>query len=193
MGDTVSTGSTRSGETKDPKFVDAKAFEDLKKQFETIKATQAGSDKKVAELLHENEELKKAKMSAEEKREYERKAAEEKLSQKERELQDREVKLMKIDILNELELPHNVIGRIHGATRDEIYADAKAYKAELDALSKAEVTKRLGGSGAPPSGGSQDGAVTYDSVMAMPDKGAQWIRSHRTEWEILKNKKLKGN
>ena len=59
----------------------------------------------MADLLKENEELKKGKMTAEQKAEYERQQAEERIKEKDRELQEREIRLIKLDILSELELP----------------------------------------------------------------------------------------
>jgi hypothetical protein len=76
------------------------------------KAEQSAADrvrteysKKNKELLEQLEELKKQKMSAEEKAEYERQQKERELREKEAELLRREVALHTVDKLRELELP----------------------------------------------------------------------------------------
>lgn len=190
MGDAKSTGSTAAaGETK-PQFVDLKAFEELQKTLESIKKSQAGSDAKVADLLKENEELKKGKMTAEQKAEYERQQAEERIKEKDRELQEREIRLIKLDILSELELPKDVIDRIHGTTRDELYKDAKAFRDILNSAVKDEVTKKLSGSSGKPGGGKKT-ETKIDEIMAMKqEERARWIQKNRDEWNRLKSETL---
>lgn len=191
MSDTKSTGSTEAaGETK-PQYVDVKTFTELQKTLEAIKKAQAGSDSKVLDLLKENEALKKEKMTAQEKAEYERKQSEDRIAQKDRELQEREIKLLKVDIIAELELPKDAIDRIRGSNRDELYADAKAFKEMLSVITKGEVTKKLAGSSSKPGGGSSGGAK-YEEVMSMPsDDRAKWIQKNRAEWDRMKIEALK--
>lgn len=127
------------------------------------KAEQSAADrvrteysKKNKELQDQLEELKKQKMSAEEKAEYERQQKERELQEKERELLQREVKLHTVDKLRELELPLEFRDILAGPTIDETNQRIEVFQKQWqDALKKA-VDERFKQSGHDPGAGRGD-------------------------------------
>lgn len=164
-----STPSPDAGTPKEP------SIKEILAQLESIKAAQSGSDKKVKELTgaltqkeSEIEELKKAKMSADEKIAYELKQREELLARKDAEIRSKEVALEKTNILTELQIPIGFMPRVSGATHDEIMADAKKFKDEIGVYVTQEVNRRLAAGGDKPKAGNGEvPKVTMEQFATM--------------------------
>jgi predicted RNase H-like nuclease (RuvC/YqgF family) len=95
--------------------------EKLLKELEAIKKTE--EEKKAAELS-EVERIKKEKAELEAK-----------LQEKEKEILKKELEIKKVEIFNELKVPHKFLKFVSGADEDELRANVQAFKESL-----AEVT-----------------------------------------------------
>jgi len=148
----------------------------LLEQMDAIKKAQAGQDRKNAELLQqleqlrkEKETLEKEKMSEKEKADYERKKYEENIAQRETTIKERELTLMKTNILTELKLDPSYLNIISG-NDEKVFRDNAAWlksKFQED-TEKIEKDKRLNGQRIPENGKtSGSGKFTKERLESM--------------------------
>lgn len=134
-----------------------KAIADYQNQISQIKKSQAGADKIVTELKTQLEELKKSKMSDQERSEYEKQLFEQEKLNFEREKKELEIKGLRSDFIAENKLDIRMKDFLTATdaeglkaqveTFNAILADAvKPVQEELDKL-KAEMGRPGGGAG----------------------------------------------
>jgi DNA repair exonuclease SbcCD ATPase subunit len=106
----------------------------LMEQLETLKKTQAGSDKayqeaakKAAALQAEVEKLQKEKMSEKERAEFELAKKEAELEQRAREVAEATSRLSKMKLMAEKQIPADLADYIQGTSEDEILASINTF------------------------------------------------------------------
>ena len=148
----------------------------LLEQMDAIKKAQAGQDRKNAELLQqleqlrkEKETLEKEKMSEKEKADYERKKYEENIAQREKTIKEKELTLMKTNILAELKLDASYLNIISGNDEKSFRDNAAWLKTKFqEDTEKIEKDKRLGGQRIPEDGKtSASGKWTKERLESM--------------------------
>jgi DNA repair exonuclease SbcCD ATPase subunit len=139
--------------------VDVKALQD---QIEAIKRAQAGSDKayqeaarKAAELTAENEKLKKEKMSEKEKAEYDFARQKAELEAKSREVQEATLRLSKMKLLGEKNLPADFAGFVSGSNEAEMLQSVDTIIRLITSEAEKRVNEKLVGSKKPEAGDTQ--------------------------------------
>ena len=150
---------TKAAETETPApdtTVDIKA---LSEQLEAIKRSQAGSDKayqetakRAKELEAENERLKKERMSEKEKSEYEIAQQRAQLEVRAREVADATLRLSKIKILGEKNVPMDFADYITGSSDEEIKTNLDTFLQRFDTAVQARVNEKLSGTQKPQAG-----------------------------------------
>lgn len=154
-------GSTQTQEGNAPQTISKeeheKAIADYQNQLSQVKKSQAGADKIVTELKTQLEELKKSKMSDEERSEYERQIFQQEKINFERQKKELEIGILRSDYIAENKLDIRLKDFLTATdaeglkaqveTINAIIADqVKPVQEELDKL-KAEIGRPGGGAG----------------------------------------------
>jgi uncharacterized protein (DUF885 family) len=150
---------TKPAETETPVLDEAVDIKALAAQLEAIKKAQAGSDaayskafKKAQELEAENERLKKERMSEKEKAEYEIAQQKAQLEVRAREVADATLRLSKIKILGEKNVPMEFADYITGNSDEEIKTNLDTFLQRFDTAVQARVNEKLSGTQKPQAG-----------------------------------------
>ena len=145
--------------------VDVKA---LQEKLDQALRSQAGVDKSYAEaakrakeLEAENERLKKERMSEKEKSEYEIAQQRAQLEAKAREVADATLRLSKIKILGEKNVPMEFADYITGSSDEEIKTNLDTFLQRFDTAVQARVNEKLSGT-QKPQAGSEPAKVNLD-------------------------------
>jgi DNA repair exonuclease SbcCD ATPase subunit len=159
---------TKPAETVAPVQDEAVDIKALAAQLEAIKKAQAGSDKayqetakKAKELEAENERLKKERMSEKEKAEYEIAQQKAQLEVRAREVANATLRLSKIKILGEKNVPMDFADYITGNTDEEIKTNLDTFLQRFDTAVQARVNEKLSGT-QKPQAGSEPAKVNLD-------------------------------
>jgi hypothetical protein len=115
-------------------------FEDFHKKYQSD-TDRLRTEKKQAE--DKVEELEKEKMTAKERSEFEAKKREDDIAKREDQIRSQQLELDKRDVLEELLMPIKLKGNITGATKDDLKKSASDLKSYIDELVTAEVDRRF--------------------------------------------------
>jgi hypothetical protein len=157
--------------------------ESLKERDEVIERTkkaQAGSDREVQkkenqikEMQQKIEELENNHMSEEERRQKEFESMKQEREKLEKQLQEKNLKDMKQNLLKEAGLPDRFTDRIVGQNEEEIKADIeefkKVYTEEVGAGLEQEIQNRFGGK-QPPKSAQKSGDLSYSDLLNMSEE-----------------------
>jgi DNA repair exonuclease SbcCD ATPase subunit len=134
----------------------------LMEQLETLKKTQAGSDKayqeaakKAAALQAEVEKLQKEKMSEKERAEFELAKKEAELEQRAREVAEATSRLSKMKLMAEKQIPADLADYIQGTSEDEILASINTFTERFEKAVGDRVQKTLTSTQMPKAGAEQ--------------------------------------
>jgi DNA repair exonuclease SbcCD ATPase subunit len=180
MSDTI---ETKPAETETPVQDAAVDIKALEAQLEAIKKAQAGSDKayqetakKAKELEAENERLKKERMSEKEKSEYEIAQQRAQLEAKAREVADATLRLSKIKVLGEKNVPMEFADYITGNSEEEIKTNLDTFLKRFDTAVQTRVNEKLLGApkpqaGAEPQKGNQFEGMAFAEIERLAREG----------------------
>jgi hypothetical protein len=185
---TVSTGATVEL-TVDEKI--AKAKEETKKEIDL--AWQRKFDQKNTELqkkIAEAEELKKAKMTDDEKREFERQEKDRLLAEKEAAINARELENTKLLKMNEKALPIEFKDYISGSSVEDVEKKIDGFKVLFDAAVSKEVETRMrSGSAAPQNSGGSQGTGNLEAQLQIAIKNKDTVSQLKIQRQIDEAKK----
>lgn len=124
--------------------------EELMAQIDQLRKTQSGIDrsyseaaKRAKELEAENEKLKKEKMSEKERAEFEIAKQKAELEAKAREVADATLRLSKVRLMGENQIPLEYADYITGANDEEITNSIKTFNERIEKLVGDRVNKKL--------------------------------------------------
>ena len=143
----------------------------LIEQLETLKKTQAGSDKayqeaakKAASLQAEVEKLQKEKMSEKERAEFELAKKEAELETRGREVAEAISRLSKMKLMAEKQIPAEFADYIQGASEEEIIASIDTFTQRFDKAVGERVQQTLTGTQKPQVGNTATKTVDYSNL-----------------------------
>jgi hypothetical protein len=160
--------------------VDVKA---LQEKLDQALRSQAGVDKsyaeaakKAKELEAENERLKKERMSEKEKSEYEIAQQRAQLEAKAREVADATLRLSKIKVLGEKNVPMEFADYITGNSEEEIKTNLDTFLKRFDTAVQTRVNEKLLGApkpqaGAEPQKGNQFEGMAFAEIERLAREG----------------------
>lgn len=166
----------------------AAVLKQREQELKDIKSKQSGSDKKVAELMEQLEELKTSAMKADERRKYEEEKREKQLASREAELKKTQEDFWKLRLLTKYGLNENLLNRIHGGTEAEIEEDIKTLAELMNLDVQKHVNERLTSTPKPTGGGGPTNAtdITLEKFARMPaaEKRA-FMKDNPEAWKRL--------
>lgn len=165
-------------------------MDDVKKliQSETDKVRTEYS-KTLKSKEKELEDLKKEKMTEKEKLEYELTQKNEELSKRERDLLDKEISLVAIDLLSDNKLPIEAKPFVMGSSKEDVAEKVKLFKTMFDEAVKKVVDERFKKGGKEhQKGDTQNGEITKEQFAKMGY--AEKAKLHAENPELYKQ--LKG-
>ena len=187
--------ATTTPETKPPETPNEAPAEKTENQIDLDKVVQSAKDqvrteysKKFKALESELESLRKEKMTADEIKALERKQFEERLTQKERDLNDKEISIRVRDLLAQESLPGSLAEYLKGDTVDNTEKRVKAFKKEFQKALEVAVEDRMKAVGRDPNKGREGSSGTSEFAGMTPaeiEKKAkadpEWMRKHGDE------------
>jgi hypothetical protein len=179
-------------ETK-PETSDVKGSADIEKIVE--KAAQSAADRvrteysqKLKEAQTENEELRKEKMSAKERADFEAQQLKDNLEKKERELNHRELQLLATKALEKEGLDSEFIDYVIGTDKDATLGKIAQLKKSFDGAVAKAMERTLKEHGRDPNKGRDSSGTTSDIAGMTPEqikkKGfsdPEWFDKHKQE------------
>ena len=174
--------------------VDYKAlYEDLNAKYENTQKAQAGSDKKVNDLLAKMEELRKSSMTDNELRDYEVKKLKEEHDQALNRLKQYEFNEAKSSILDELGIDNKFADLINGDDIDKLKLNAIKFKEVFDDAIKSNIDKKIKDNSYKPGSGAADNDDGYFKTrQELIDASKEVVKLTRLgkkqEAEVLQNR-----
>lgn len=143
--------------------------------------------KKNKALLEEVAELKKAKMTSEQLKEYERKQLEDRLTQKEKELNDKEIAIKARDLLTAAGLDLTFVNFVKGGTVEETEKRVRDLKESFSKTIESTIEEKLRAAGRIP-GKERAGApaagfagMTPKEIQEKARKDPEWFRKNEND------------